>query len=515
MDTDQLKPKQSLLSKRKSLEQDLEHISQEMYKRNKELADANRILSLLRAIDTIVLESREPLRELCKQLSDAIIKTTDNSFVAILVDQAGQSYHRDLEIFGWQVSEQYQNPDLTQLDRVKIPPNLPWLTGSDRSLFVKISSLTDDEIATYFGVPVPTVASLRHALPLQSMYAAKLMARQRLVGVIVVGFVEPIDHLDNLNTLLFERLAEAVGLAIDNKILSEENQSMLKQLTVTNQKLRDLDQTKDEFISMASHQLRTPLTSVKGYVSMVLEGDAGPINDQQKNLLNQAFISSQRMVYLIADLLNVSRLKTGKFIITWAPTQLADVIEGEISQLLETAKGRKLELTYQKPANFPSTPLDETKIRQVIMNFVDNAIYYTPAGGHINVQLVDKGEDIEFTVTDDGIGVPPGEQKNMFTKFYRAANAQKARPDGTGLGLFMAQKVIVAQGGAIIFHSEVGKGSTFGFTFNKAKLEELSKKSPAPVQTPIVPAGREKPAEADNKELKAETQGANRAITPQ
>jgi signal transduction histidine kinase len=150
---------------------------------------------------------------------------------------------------------------------------------------------------------------------------------------------------------------------------------------------------------------------------------------------------------------------------------LADVVEGEIGQLKETAAGRGLELTYDKPDNFPTLFLDETKLRQVIMNFTDNAIYYTPKGGHINVKLEDKDESIELTVTDDGMGVPKSEQPHLFTKFYRAGNAQKARPDGTGLGLFMAKKVIVAQGGSLIFRSEEGKGSTFGFSFPKAKLQ--------------------------------------------
>jgi signal transduction histidine kinase len=207
---------------------------------------------------------------------------------------------------------------------------------------------------------------------------------------------------------------------------------------------------------------------------MVLEGDAGKVNANQKKLLDQAFISSQRMVYLIADLLNVSRPRTGKFVIEPKPTQLADVIETEISQLTETAKGRGLELTYNKPKDFPTLMLDETKIRQVIMNFADNAIYYTQTGpnrGHIHIALEDKGSSIEFTVTDDGIGVPKEAQHHLFTKFYRAGNAQHARPDGTGLGLFMAKKVIVAQGGALIFHSQEGKGSTFGFSFPKSQVK--------------------------------------------
>ncbi len=312
------------------------------------------------------------------------------------------------------------------------------------------------------------------------------------LGYMLLGYKKSGNTYNSQDTEVMEILANELAIAIQNALQYEEIQNFAATLQTkvteatsdlrkANEKLKKLDQTKDDFISMASHQLRTPLTSVKGYVSMVLEGDAGKINEQQKKLLDQSFISAQRMVYLIADLLNVSRLKTGKFVIDAKPTNLADVVEGEIAQLTETAKGRDLTLTFKKPSNFPTLMLDDTKIRQVIMNFADNAIYYTPAGGHINVALEDKGDTIEFTVTDDGIGVPKSEIHNLFNKFYRAGNAKKARPDGTGLGLFMAKKVIIAQGGSVIFKTEEGKGSTFGFSFAKAPLDPQHYQPPAPI----------------------------------
>lgn len=316
------------------------------------------------------------------------------------------------------------------------------------------------------------------------------------IGYIVFGSKKSGNPYSKDDIKIIEIIADELVIAIQNALRFEEIQNFAetlqekvddatRKLRRTNEKLKQLDQTKDDFISMASHQLRTPLTSVKGYVSMVIEGDAGKINAQQRKLLDQAFVSSQRMVYLIADLLNVSRLRTGKFIIEPKPTNLAEVVEGEITQLIETAKGRDLTLTYEKPKNFPTLMLDETKIRQVIMNFADNAIYYTPAGGHIKVALTDKTDSIEFTVVDDGIGVPKTEQHHLFNKFYRAGNAKKARPDGTGLGLFMAKKVVIAQGGAIIFHTEEGKGSTFGFSFAKKPLSpDHFKKLPDTTQIP-------------------------------
>jgi len=200
---------------------------------------------------------------------------------------------------------------------------------------------------------------------------------------------------------------------------------------------------------------------------MLLEGDAGMIKPLQKKMLNQAFMSSQRMVFLIADLLNVSRLKTGKFVIERTPINLANLIQEEIGQLRETATSQSLSLTFEKPKEFPKLMLDETKTRQVVMNFIDNAVHYTPSGGHISVELMDKPHSVELQVHDDGIGVPKAEQHHLFTKFYRAANARRERPDGTGLGLYMAKKVIIAEGGAVLFKSREHKGSMFGFSIPK------------------------------------------------
>lgn len=311
--------------------------------------------------------------------------------------------------------------------------------------------------------------------------AIRLRTTQEDLGFMVLGFRRSGAGYSVADRRLLSVVADQVAIGLQNALRFEEIENFnitlqeriteaTKKLRRTNEKLRTLDQTKDDFISMASHQLRTPLTSVKGYVSMVLEGDAGKVTPLQRKLLNQSFVSSQRMVYLISDLLNVSRLRTGKFVIEATPTNLAKVIQDEVEQLKETAKGRNLTLTFNHPEHFSTYMLDETKMRQVIMNFIDNAIYYTPSGGHITINLVEKPQQIEFTVVDDGIGVPKDEQHHLFSKFYRAHNAKRARPDGTGLGLFMAKKVIVAQGGATIFKSQENRGSTFGFSFAKEKL---------------------------------------------
>lgn len=363
------------------------------------------------------------------------------------------------------------------------------LVGSNTKLFANpgwavfadfFANSTDKVVLqTDEALPQDILANMRN---LSIECAIKMTSSGEEVGFLLVGERKSGNSFTGQDIQLLEIIADEVAIAAQNALRFEEISKFnitlqkkiddaTKELQKTNEKLKALDEAKDEFISMASHQLRTPLTSVKGYISMILEGDAGDINETQHKFLDQAFVSSQRMVYLIADLLNVSRLKTGKFIIESKPTYLPDVVESEISQLYETAKVRELQMLFDKPKDYPILNLDETKIRQVIMNFVDNAIYYTPRGGRIKIALTKTKDSVEFTVTDTGIGVPKSEQHHLFTKFYRAGNAKSARPDGTGLGLFMAKKVVIAQGGAIIFITKEGKGSTFGFSFPLSKLE--------------------------------------------
>jgi signal transduction histidine kinase len=295
-----------------------------------------------------------------------------------------------------------------------------------------------------------------------------------LIGYILYGYKANGRIYSNDDVNLVKITADELAVAVQNALRFEEiarfNETLQKEvdqataeLRESNKKLKSLDQAKDEFISMASHQLRTPLTSVKGYMSMVLEGDAGDLNRTQKQLLEQAFASSQRMAYLISDFLNVSRLQTGKFIIERRPVDLAAVVQEEAKQLQSTAESRGLKIEVNVPSNFPTLSLDESKLRQAIMNFMDNAIFYSRPGGVIKVDLVKTVKELVLTVQDQGIGVPPSERHHLFTKFYRASNARTARPDGTGIGLFMAKKVVVAHGGSIVFSTVEDKGSTFGF----------------------------------------------------
>lgn len=301
-----------------------------------------------------------------------------------------------------------------------------------------------------------------------------LRTREEFIGHLLLGDKLSGDIYSSQDIEILEILSKQLAVAIQNAKsyaeIQEFNQTLqarvdhaTSRLRVANRHLKELDKTKDEFISMASHQLRTPLTTIKGYLSMMLEGDAGKMTKTQSEFAGYAFGSSERMVNLISDLLNVSRLSAGRFIIQTKPTDMVGMIRDEVRQLENHAKAKHLKLIFDEPKEaLPLAEIDDNKTRQVVMNFIDNAIYYTPSG-NVTVHLDQTGERVRLRVTDTGIGVPEEAKKKLFSKFYRADNAQSVRPDGTGLGLYLARRVVEDQGGTILFESTIGKGSMFGF----------------------------------------------------
>jgi signal transduction histidine kinase len=271
------------------------------------------------------------------------------------------------------------------------------------------------------------------------------MVRANLPGLSVIPFAVA---LSNLVILLTFENPEAKLLDIERR---------------NRNKIKRVDKAKDDFIAMASHQLRTPLTSIKGYISMLLEGDFGKLTAEQRRVLGEAYLSSERMAFIIGDFLDLSRLQTGNFELQKTPIRLDEILNSEISQLKTMADSYNIKLIYNPTANLPITNCDQSKMRQVMMNLIDNAIFYSHAGGQVEIGLYQKDKNIIFTVRDYGIGVPRAERPRLFEKFFRASNARQARPDGTGVGLYMARKVIIAHGGSIIFESHENSGSTFGF----------------------------------------------------
>ncbi len=246
---------------------------------------------------------------------------------------------------------------------------------------------------------------------------------------------------------------------------TEELKRLSEALENANQKLKQVDQAKSEFLSVASHQLRTPLTAIKGYASMLLEGDFGNIIDPQKHNIQIIYDSAQRLADLVADLLDLSRIESGRMEFDFAPVNLCDVVESVMQELVPKAKARNLLLYFDNVNRFcPEIRADKEKIRQVVINLIDNALKYTVQGS-VTVQLLKNGNELQLSIKDTGIGVDPAEKDKLFEKFFRTKAANELTREGTGLGIYVVKKIVDSHGGRIWFDSGgVNQGTTFYVT---------------------------------------------------
>ncbi len=281
-----------------------------------------------------------------------------------------------------------------------------------------------------------------------------------------IGFIEIVS--DQLAIAIHNSLSYSLVQRF-NATLQKRVDEATEQLRSVNEQLKEADAVKDDFITMTSHQLTTPLTAIDGYLSNATKGYYGEIQDELKKPLHSALSRARVMKQLVVDLLTVSRMSAGKFTLDLAPSDLNILVDAEVKEFQPRAS-EDLKIIYNPPETpIPSVFIDEQKIRQVIMNLIDNAINYTPKG-EIKVYLYRDNDWLYFKVIDNGIGVPDEEKEKLFSKFYRAGNAKTERPDGTGIGLYLVKRVIDAHGGEIIFESTSGKGSTFGFRIPFSKM---------------------------------------------
>jgi PAS domain S-box-containing protein len=229
---------------------------------------------------------------------------------------------------------------------------------------------------------------------------------------------------------------------------------------------QEVDRMKSEFISIASHQLRTPLTAIKTYTHLLSSGFRGNLNDEQQEFLGIIMGSVDRMNELINILLDISRIEEGKLQVVLKETKVKDLVENVIQELSQEASNKQIAIEF-KCEDSPVIKLDRILTTEVLANLLSNAIKYTPVKGHIIVKIQSTPDEVLFRIKDNGYGIPPAEQTRVFSKFFRADNIKRREPSGTGLGLYMVKQIADNVGGHIEFISREGKGTTFLFTLPK------------------------------------------------
>jgi PAS domain S-box-containing protein len=226
---------------------------------------------------------------------------------------------------------------------------------------------------------------------------------------------------------------------------------------------REIDRQKTEFVSVASHQLRTPLTSIKWFLEMMIDGDLGKLTAEQLETLKQVFASNERMIDLVNRLLNVSRIESGRVKVEPKPTDLNEIIKGAVIEVTPLANQLQQKLEVKK-SDLPVINIDQKLIREVVVNYLSNAIKYTPPGGKIFVSAKEEGAELIVAIKDNGIGIPVEQQTKIFQKFFRAENAVARETEGTGMGLYVCKSIVELSGGRTWFESIPDKGTTFYFS---------------------------------------------------
>jgi len=226
-------------------------------------------------------------------------------------------------------------------------------------------------------------------------------------------------------------------------------------------KEKQIDKAKTEFVSLASHQLRTPLSAINWYAEMLLAGDAGKLNAEQDKYIKEIYSGNQRMVALVNALLNVSRIELGTFAVEPQPTDFSVVAKSVIGELQPQIKKKKLNFNFNYDKSLPLIEADPKLVRILIQNLLTNAIKYTPNSGKISVSLIKKDGSVEISVADTGYGIPEAAKKKIFEKLYRADNIREKETEGTGLGLYIVKNIVDQAKGKIWFESEENKGSNF------------------------------------------------------
>lgn len=246
-----------------------------------------------------------------------------------------------------------------------------------------------------------------------------------------------------------------------NDQLLQANQA----LQLANRRLKELDRMKTEFISVASHQLRTPLSAVKWVLKMILDEDLGSISSEQREMLAKGYESNERMIALINDLLNVSRIEEGRFEYHFTPSALLPVLEQVVGEIRPAIERKKLAFEFvRSPKPLPILSIDDDKLQLALENILDNAVKYTPEGGRASLRVRVSGREVVIEIEDGGVGIPAGQQEQVFNKFFRGDNVVRMQTSGTGLGLFIARKIVEAHQGRVSFSSREGVGTTFAIT---------------------------------------------------
>jgi len=326
-----------------------------------------------------------------------------------------------------------------------------------------------------FNSPAEQHEPIARACDAEHFVISPILAQQGIIGIIYVGNQSNAAAITQGDEEIISILASQIGQTLENARLFEQVfrsrqdleakvQDRTKQLELALSDVQNISKTKSEFISAVSHELRTPLTSIKGYASILMEGKLGDIPEKVKERLGKINTHSDNLVKLINELLDISRIESGKVEMKLTKCDLSAMIDSIHDLLTPQIKDKNIHFTKQVGANIPKLMLDASQADRIFINLISNAIKFTPEEGTISVKAALNNDIVTVEVSDTGIGISKEDIARLFDEFYRVDNQINQNVKGTGLGLPLAKKIVEAHNGRMWVTSTVNQGTTFHFT---------------------------------------------------
>ena len=315
-----------------------------------------------------------------------------------------------------------------------------------------IPSWNEPMVVSDISKATPVQRALGEELKLTSFFVCPLILQEQIKGVFVCGLNDPYQHLSNTDVEFLHTMAHSLSVFLESMEAAERQ--------------KRLDAMKSEFVSIVSHQLRTPLSCVKWILNMAQSGDLGELTPEQKDFLMKAYDSNEHMIELVNDLLNVSRIEEGHMVFHMAPLDMKKLVEDILFTYQVPINNRKLTVETNFAELQPVFMQGDKEMLSIgLTNVIDNGIKFSSQGGTLMVRLVKDERGIVLTVQDGGIGMNPEDQAKLFTKFFRAENAKRMQTEGTGLGLFITKNIVEHHRGTITVESSLGHGTLFTCIF--------------------------------------------------
>lgn len=335
------------------------------------------------------------------------------------------------------------------------------------------------------------VENFQKTLGIKTTIVYPIIAKDKILGTLIFSLSKEEVTITSEEWAILDSFVGAVGIALDNALLFKSLEDTTAQLKFANERLKEVDELKDEFVSLASHELRTPMTVIKSYAWMLLEGNTGTLNEKQKEYLKKTYSSTEGLIKLVNNMLNVSRIESGRLTIEQSNFDLNQFVDEVVSDMQTRAKEIEVNLSFSKLGGPVMVYADAEKIKEVIINLIGNSLKFTPNGGFINVSIEHDGPGfMTVKIRDTGKGISKENMSKLFQKFNTVGSSlTRGRGQGTGLGLYLSKSIVELHRGKIFAYSDgEGKGSTFTFTLPLAS--EVSQKA-----TPSYPAATEKHSE--------------------